>query len=264
MSNIIDEFKVFQDASGLAQLNPGEVSQNGSLFTLEYLITLLADHTATDEEKKAEIDRIGKLLKALEPEPGLTIRFQGSTEFESMDNTVAFLTFSALFDEGRFGQRLELRGQNRVTGPDQSNEADKNNKTWPLANALSLWQGPKNVWNNQHPDLYCQQGWWGRSPAMLGLIQMIQGKFVNPILWVSVLVGQFLGCTADASNTDARKLPYVMWQYLKTRSFFWKMAYKVWIWTMMKKCPEGMKTVYSIYYRNPNHPIRKWAKPFID
>lgn len=264
MSKIIEDFKEFQDAQGLQQLNPGEVSQNGSLFTVEYLITLLADDSSTEEEKKAEIERICKVLRGLEVLPGLTIRNWGSTEFESMDNTIAILTFSALFDEGRFAQRLELRGQNRTHGPDQSQDKEKNEKAWPWANALSLWRGPKNVWNNQNPNLFCLQGWFGRSPAMLGLIKMVQKKYCNPFLWLAVLVGQFLGCNAEPQNTDARKLNYVLWQFLKTRSLFWKMAYRVWIWTMMKKCPEGMKTVYEIYFKNPNHPMKKYAKPYID
>lgn len=267
MSKIIEDFKVFTDSEGLVQLNPGETSQNGSLFTLEYLIALLADDTSTEEEKKAEINRIGLALRALEKEPGLTVRFKNSTEFESMDNTVAFLTFSGLFDEGRFGQRLELRGMTRASDYDRTQDEEKNAKSWNFARILafitSLNPKPYNFWNNQHPDQFCQQGWWGRSPAMLGLIKMVQGKYVNPFLWLGVLIGQFLGCTSPPENTDARKLAYVLWQYLRKRSWFWELAYKVWCKILMSKCPEGMKTVYDIYFKNPDHPLKKYAKLYI-
>jgi hypothetical protein len=263
MSKIIDDFKVFQDVQGLVQIEPGQVSQNGSLITVESLLTILADSTSSQEEKDAEIAKVGTVLRSLETQPGLTIRNQGSTEYESMDNTIAILTYSGLFDQGRYGARMELRGGFRTTAPDQSQDADNNNKFWTYANILSLWQGPKYVWNNQHPDLFCNQGWFGRSPAMLGIIKMVQGKQVNPFLWISVMVGQFLGWNADPSNTDARKLPYVLWQYLRTRSFIWEMAYQVWVWLMMKKCTNGMKTVYAFWYRDPAHPMNIYPKESI-
>ena len=264
MSKIIDDFKVFEDKYGLTALNPGETSDNGALFTVEYLLTLLADSTSTDAEKQAEIARVMSVLKSLEPQPGLTVRSPGDTAFESMDNTVAFLTSSGLFDAGRFGARLEARGNTRMTGPDETQDSANNNKLWPWLNALSLWRGPNHIWNNQNPELFCLQGWWGRSPAMLGLMKMVQGETVSPFLWLAVLVGQFLGCNADESNTDARKLPYVTWQFLKNRSWFWKWAYKVWVWTLMRKCPNGMKSVYDTYYQNPDHPMHTYAKPYID
>jgi hypothetical protein len=179
-----------------------------------------------------------------------------------MDNTCALLTFSALFEKGGFAKRMLSRGLSRISYPDEYQDAEDNKKFFKIARILSLGLYPRWVFNNQHPTQFCLQGWFGRSPAMVGLIKMASGKWTNPFLWLSVLVGQFLGVFKPTGDTDARKLSYVVWQLLKKRSWFWKQAYKVWCWKLMKDYPNGMKDVYQIYYRNETHPIKTYSKAF--
>jgi hypothetical protein len=262
--SILDDFKVFRDRLGLNQLQPNETSQNGTLFTVEYLICLMGSGLVSQEEINEEAQRVRKaFFPQLERYHGLSVRFPESGEYESMDNTCALVTFSALFDNGEYSERMCSRGEQRVIAPDEAQDKENNTKFFKWAKIASLGLNPKWVFNNQNPMLFCLQGWFGRSPAMVGLIKMTAGRWVNPFLWISVMVGQFLGCFQPVQDTDARKLSYVNWQYLKTRSWIWRLAYKAWCWKLMKDYPEGMKSVYEIYYGNPSHPIRKYSVPFV-
>jgi len=266
--SLYQDFQKYIDKEGLTCLDTdgvkGYTSQNGVLFTMQYLFCLLAsgeDHSI----KLDEIDRIGKVFNSLEFKPGLTIRFSGSPEFDSMDNTCAWLTFSALFDEGKFADRMYQHGQNiRAVGVDETQDADKNAKYYPYAKWFNIltFGKVKNFWNSQNPDKFCFQGWFGRSPAMLGLLRMTSGRWCNPFLWLSVLVGQFAGAWKDPSDCDARTLSYINWQYLKTRSIFWRFAYKIWCNVLLSYYPKGMNDVYNRYYLDKNHPIIKYSKPF--
>jgi len=268
--SLYQDFKKYKDKNGLICLDTdgvkGYTTQNGVLFTMQYLFCLLA----SDEDfkiKLKEIDRIGKVFNKLEIKPGLTIRSSGSPEFDSMDNTCAWLTFSALFDEGKFADRMYEHGQNiRATGIDETQDADKNIKYYPYAKWFNIltFGKVKNFWNSQNPDKFCFQGWFGRSPAMLGLLRMTSGKHCNPFLWLSVLVGQFAGAWNDPNDCDARTLSYINWQYLKTRSLFWRLAYKLWCKILLKYYPNGMKDIYNKYYGDKNHPIIKYSRPFND
>jgi hypothetical protein len=266
--SLYQDFKKYIDADGLTCLNTdgvkGLTTQNGVLFTMQYLFCLLASDEHHDI-KLQEIDRIGKIFNHLEVKPGLTVRFTGSPEFDSMDNACAWLTFSALFDEGKFADRMLMHGQTIVaTGTDDTQDKEKNDKFYPYARLFNIltFGKVKNFWNSQNPDKFCFQGWFGRSPAMLGLLRMTSEKPCNPFLWLSVLVGQFAGAWNDVSDCDARTLSYINWQYLKTRSIFWTLAYKLWCNVLLRYYPKGMNDVYNRYYLDKNHPIIKYSKPF--
>lgn len=268
---LYQEFQKYLDKDGLTCLDTdgvkGHTTQNGVLFTMQYLFCLLAsdeDHSI----KLNEIDRIGKVFNNLEIKPGLTVRFTGSPEFDSMDNTCAWLTFSAMFDEGKFADRMYLHGQNTfATGVDDTQDKEKNEKFYPYAKWFNIntFGKVKNFWNSQHPDKFCFQGWFGRSPAMLGLLRMTSGRWCNPILWLSVLVGQFAGAWNDPYDSDARTLAYINWHYLRTRSIFWELAYKLWCKVLMKHYKNGMIDVYKQYYGDKGentHPLVKYSKPY--
>lgn len=267
--SLYNEFLKYRDGDGWNTLDTDGITggpcQNGALFTMQYLFVLLNSHDVPEDIKISEINRIGYVFLNLEEIPGLSKRTSTSNEFDSMDNTCAWLTFSALFDEGKYADRMYRHGQNtRANGYDITQDADKNAKFYPYAKWFNIFNfgKVKNFWNNNHPDLFCFQGWFGRSPAMLGLLRMTSNRWCNPFLWLSVLVGQFAGAWNHPNDCDARTLSYINWQYLKTRSVFWKLAYKLWCKILMTYYLEGMKTVYSKYYLDKNHPISKYSKPF--
>jgi hypothetical protein len=282
MSNLYQDFLKYRDKFGLNGLytrdGKGEPTQNGALFTLEYLICLVNDSETPDSVKKEEIERLRKVYESLETFPGVSSRVPGGDEFDSMDNTGAIATFSGLFDGGAYSRRSYEHGNTvHATGPDMGQASENNVKYYGIARwasilwcltPISLWRfirsgfKPKMFWNNNHPDQFCLAGWHGRSPGHIAYLRMTAGRWIGPIAFLSILVGQFLGCFKDVGDTDARKLPYCDWQFLKNRNILWKLSYKLWCYILMKQYPRGMIDVYSRYYNDPNHPIRQYSLPF--
>lgn len=267
MSRLIDEFRKYQDEHGLTSAytngTSGLPTQNGALFTIEYLLCLMADDETPQEEKIAELERIKKVLRSLEKYPGVSARKPGDEEFDSMDNAGALATFAGLFDDGGFSKRCYDHGANtRATGIDVTQDVEMSRRYIALAQALSGFQPPRFFWNVSHPDKWCFAGWHGRSPAHLAFLKMTAGRFVGPFGAFAVLVGQFIGLLTEHRNTDAKKLPYVNWQFLKTRSLFWRLSYKLWCFLLARSYPNGMIDVYDIYY-SKSHPIVTFSKKFI-
>ena len=271
---MFNQFLPYRDKYGMNQLTStdgvGDSSQNGALFTLEYLIYLVNDLETPDSLKQAEIERLREVYKSLESFPGVSARKPGDKEYDSMDNTGAIATFSGLFDGGRFSKLSYEHGdKTHATGIDMTQDPERNTRLFKIAcfssiihclhpRAMIRWIrsgfAPKHFWNNNTPDLFCMSGWHGRSLGHVAYLKMTAGKFVGPVGCLSILVGQFLGCFKNVNDTDARKLPYCSWQYLKTKGFVWKCFYKLWCFILIKQYKNGMQDVYKIYYPK-NHPI---------
>jgi hypothetical protein len=260
MSKIYEDFHLFRDKHGLNQINTAEgkgvTSQNGTLFTMQYLLCLLASDEASEAEKISEVNRVSALFKSLEVGKGLTVRYPRDREFESMDNSSAILTFSAVFDNGRFAKDMRERGRTqKCEGYDDiAGNVAMNKKFYPLALILGLGR-PRNYFNNNRPSYFCFFGWFGRSPGFMGLIDIASKGSTTWFRHIALLVGQFLGSSDPASNTDARTMSYIIWQFLKDKSFIHKMLYKVWTKKLYKVYPDGMSEVYNIYYKNRSHPL---------
>lgn len=264
MSKIYEDFHLYRDKFGLNQIDTvegkGVTSQNGTLFTMQYLLCLLASDETSIAEEISEVNRIKELFQSLEVQKGLTIRYPNDREFESMDNSSAILTFSAMFDNGRFAKDMREHGLTvKCTGYDTTQLVDMNKKVYPYLNILSLGR-IKNYWNNNNPDKFCFFGWYGRSPGFMGLIDIAAKGSTTWFRHVSLLVGQFLGWKSPSTNTDARTMSYIIWQFLKDKSFIHKYLYKVWTKQLFKVYPNGMKDVYKIYYRSETHPLVVYTK----
>jgi hypothetical protein len=278
-----EEAKQYRDKFGMNQLTHtngvGDVSQNGALFTLEYLIWLINDEDIPEDVKRAEIERLREVYKSLETFPGVSSRVPGGDEFDSMDNTGAIAAFSGLFDQGGYSKRAWEHGdRTHSTAIDMVQDPERNTKFYTIARIVTVMHclnpvamfrwiksgfTPKMFWNNNRPTEFCLFGWHGRSPGHMAFLKMSAGKFVGPFGLLSILVGQFLGCFTNKGNTDARKLPYCNWQFLKNRNFIWKLFYRLWCYILMKQYPNGMRDVYSIYYQDPEHFLRKYSKPYV-
>jgi len=265
--SLYDDFLKYRDIYGHNGLYTdgvnGQPTQNGALFSLEYLLCLLGDPNTPESIKQAEVMRLKQVYFMLEKFPGISSRVPGGTEFDSMDNTGAIATFSGLYDDGNFSKRSYAHGQNvKCDGISEDQDPAGNHKWYSLANLINLFRGPKNFWNCNEPTKFCLAGWHGRSPGHVAFLKMTAGKWVGPFGQLAILVGQFVGCFKDTGDTDARKLPYCNWQFLKQRNFLWNLFYKLWCHILMRQYKNGMRDVYSIYYGDPNHPIRTYSKPF--
>lgn len=268
MDSYLDFIK-YRDEYGLNGLDTNGIeglpTQNGALFTIEYLLCLLADHNIPESIKVSEVNRLKSVYLSLERFPGVSVRTPPSHEFDSMDNVGAICAFSGLFDDGGFSKRSYEHGATtRAEGIEDSQDSENSHKYYFVARALNLFRAPRFFWNNNHPKLFCFAGWHGRSPGHIAFMKMTAGKWVGPFGQLAILVSQFIGCFSDVNNTDARKLPYVNWQFLKHKNFVWKLLYKLWCHILMKQYVDGMKTVYTVYYRDPSHPLPKYSPKYID
>lgn len=266
---IYEYFLQYRDKYGLNQIKTenwiGEVSQNGTLATMEYLIVLLNDEDTSDKIKKTEIVRIKQVFESCEPLPGLSSRHPESFEIESMDNSTALLTFSALYGNREFAKRMLERGKNVVcTGIETERDDTKRIVMYYwLARLLNFFKKPKYYWNNTRPELFTFKGWFGRSPGFRGFLRHCATGEFGFLGGIWVFIGQFMGVFSPISDCDARKLPYVAWQYLKTINWFWALSYKVWCWILMRRCPNGMRDVYAYWYPDANQPIRIYSKTYV-
>lgn len=258
MSAIYDAFLPYRDNHGLNQIEKGVVSQNGALSTVEYLLCLHRNGGQT-EEFWDEVRRIFAVFKKLEPKPGLSIRFPGSTERDSMDNNAALLVFSRLFGGKDFAYRMRERGLKvRASTFDTTYDAELHARCWPWVMLLYLGK-PSQFWNNQRPDEFCFSGWFGRSPGFLGLIDLAYVEYTSIFRNLSLLVGQFLCLREPLDSTSDRKLSYVVWQMLITQGKTWRVAYWIWDKLLRRQYKNGMSDVYSIFYGS-DHPIVKYSR----
>src|ERR1035437_3444081 len=265
--SLYDDFKRYRDESGLNGLGTtgtsGSHTDNGALFTMEYLICLLGNPDTSDAVKQSELARLREVYLSLERFPGVSVRRPNDDDFDSMDNANSIATFSGLYDNGNYSKRSLSHGSNtRAEGIDQSRGAAASNKWYRLACILNLFRAPRYFWNNNTPTLFCFAGWHGRSPSQVPYLKLTAGKWIGPLGCLFVLIAQFAGCFSSTDNTDARKLPYVNWQFLKTKSFILRLFKKLWCWILIKQYPNGMKDVYSMYYQDVNHPLRAYTKSF--
>lgn len=270
-----EDFMKYRDKFGMNQLTTngteGDVSQNGALFTMEYLLCLLSyvyDEKGKVDQKmfliaQLEIQRLKAVYASLENKPGQSVRYPGSTETDSMDNDGSNLLFSMLFGNREFAMRHRDAGRNVQC---EGMEDGQNKWLYLLAKFVSTCQlasffKAKNYWNNQNPTKWNLNSWFGRSPGHLGWSDVCAQGSTTWFRGIGLWVGQMLSIFAKPGNTDAWKLAYVSWYYLKERGWIWRVGYNIWKAKLLKMYPNGMQDVYAIYYQDPNHPLRKYAKP---
>lgn len=254
---MLAEFGLYQDRFGLQGIQTdgtkGHQTQNGVLFTAEYLVAV------GDDLPILELQRALRAVWQCEVKPGLMHRNPESQEYDSMDNLCAVLALSILHRNIALPDRIRDHGLGvKCQGLVTSNVSPIDQKVYRWLRILKLGGMPKNYWNNLEPEKFNFYSWFGRSPGMMGLIDIAATGNTTMFRKFALMVGQFLGCFQPKENTDARKLPYVVWQALKLRGGLWALGYKLWTWKLMRDYPRGMKDVYQIYY-GPDYPLVKYS-----
>lgn len=261
--SVLEDFKKYRDDFGLNQITSdgtkGDTSQNGALFSLEYVICLMKREDVSTEDKAAEIRRLQGVFTSLEKEYGLVARYPGSDEFNAIDNTIAHLVFDWLYNDLSQSRRIEGRGALvRCSGIDDTQDEIRNKKMYPLAFILNLGK-VKNFWNINNADKFCFVGWLGRFPGFMGILDLVVKGRTSYFRAFILLVAQMLSCFDGRSNTSGTKLAYIVWELLKARGFVWEFGYNIWKYFFNKKYPGGPGEMYAIYYRNAEHPLAKYS-----
>ena len=148
--SILDEFALYRDKYGLNSLShtngEGHVTQNGTLFTMQYIICLKKH--ASSNIVHQEIERLKGVYKSCEAQPGLSKRHPDSDEYDSMDNQSAILTFSALYDDGRYAKDMVEYGENvRCEELDLAEKPEETKKWYKWARVINFFRAPNHCWN---------------------------------------------------------------------------------------------------------------------
>lgn len=243
------DFKTYQDIFGYTSLKPRETSQNGELFTVQYL--LIAEQVLPKPEFDAEVARIKLLFELSQAPCGLQNRYPGDREHNSMDNLTASLVFSALYDQNKSYAKF-IHAYSKTSGVTKCDTDNMSKKTWFLARLLNGFGPVRGVFNNADPHLFRLFSWFGRSPGFMGLIDMAATGRTSLFRKTALFMGQFLGLFQD--HHDGIILPYVTWQFLRTQSSWWERGYKFWLSRVNKKLPLGVQSAMNSYF-GVDHPL---------
>lgn len=264
---IVYDFENYKDKYGFYQLEPKQTSDNGVLFSTEALICMLADDSIDDVIKTGLLVGIQQTFNKCYNGDSIAnqTRYPGDTAYDSMDNYTARLTFTYLLNKripnyDHFAHAMKVWCFDKAPSVVDTNDPNSA-KTFLLAKIVGFGK-VRYAFNAMHPGQYCFTSWWGRSPALLGLMDIVADNRTSWFRNVSLAVGQFLGSFTPTNNLDGRTLSYVSWQVLKDRNRVWKFLYKLWVKKLMKQYPNGMQTVYAQYFSDKNHPIIKYSKAY--
>lgn len=255
---IISDFEPYKDEFGFVGLNgtnPSDTSDNGALFTLEYLLLL------SKEELILELPQISQAYNSLliRTDNGLvTRRFPGCERTDSMDNATAIILYDVLYASGTISKKIYSHGElTRARDIDSFQDLERSKKYYPLARALNLFREPRRFYNVR-PYSWSIQSWWGRSPGFMALLEIAATGKTSVWGNFALLVGQFMPLLSDRDGTSPIKLAYATWQFLKDRNLLWGLAYGIWQKMLKRRYPGGIADVYKIYF-GKMHPLSRYA-----
>lgn len=91
-------------------------------------------------------------------------------------------------------------------------------------------------------------------------------KWYKPYYWplaiITALVILLSNINDSASDTDSRRLAYLLTVAIAPYSLLCRLATKVWHKRLLKTYPNGMKDVYGVYFQpngTGNNPYSKWS-----
>lgn len=254
----LEAFKEHRDRYGLNQVrrsdDPLVVSENGVLFTVEYLMKLdsLVGSLEDLAEYMVEVKRVAEVFEATTWLPGLMRRFPGCIDQDSMDNHVARLSFDLKYNGGAFARDM-IRYQK-----EQRNDGHAGGSKWwhLLAKAVGLGRA-RYSYNPVHPNLFHWHGWFGRSPGFIGLVNIAAygsaSLFTRFAFWVGTVVSALF---TKKDDLDSWKLGYVALWGMRGRGLAWRFGEWIWKKRLLKFYPKGIVEVYARYY-GVDHPIAK-------
>lgn len=236
-----DEIVIFLDKNGLVAPNrvgPNGGSDNGPCFTSELYAMYKKSDQLTEQDKIDYAQKIGSCIDS-----------------------------NGLLNRVPIGQ---LDGQE---GPDDYYAVLNGCKS--MGNTSIPRKFLKSVvkylgfLNNENPGKKTLSSFLVRQPQLLAcMVAAAFPSFSNPLhffirliampLFFIAAVSIAISCVnAPASDTDARRLAWHLWQCTKPVSLMCRLAGKLWLRRLYRTYPDGMKGVAKLYYQN-GHPFAKY------
>lgn len=225
----------YVDGEGYVAPNPvipGQLrgSDNQTMFTSEYYILL-----TMNEGGLLSSDKNGweTLIRICMPKPGLTVRSPGDKNIDAPDNFYGVLAASKLLNRENVAQDMLTYGIRHLGFYDPTG-------TPGIKSGAFQWRQPQLLFA-----MLCAANvykWW---------------KFwLWPLMLYTALVITTSCWRVPTSNSDARRLPWLLIQTVKWDSVLCRWASSIWYKRLYKDYgPTGMKAVRSIYYKGDGiHP----------
>ena len=236
---------------------PATTGNFGALITTEYFFFL------DDSMKRMVVPAIKIALRNLEVQTTygcITIKYPNATGCNSIENMIALIMFSELFDDSRLSKKLyahcELTRANRI---DATEFPEENMRKYPLAWILSGFKPPNRFFNNRQFE-WSYKSWHGKN---LGFIALLELSAIDRLKWWKyVLIVYYLFSTLLNTNSNKTRANHLVWQWLKTRNKGWRLLYRLWTVILTKKYKNGLISIYQSEY-GPDHPLTKVAKDYL-
>lgn len=233
-----DEIIPYLDSNGLAEPEKGKPSNNGVMYTGEYIIMLIRNGECSLEDTRKYLNNMGKCMPIrglLQRNPDNSGGQEGPDDYLGLAaglHEIALTTTSV---------RLEMEA---------------------ILMARSIVNyGFKHlgVMNNEHPGTFTKGAWLLRQPQLTAAFLWTADLPVGPLLRLYVCLTILLaGFRAPKSDTDSRRLSWLLLQVAKRHSFICRLAGKVWLKRLRKDYGDlEMKAVADMSYE-PLHPFTKY------
>jgi len=220
----------YLDKDGLVTPAINVDSTNGVMYTSEYIIALIRNCEATDDDKS---NYIAKMMQCM-PKPGLLQRNQQNDG--GQEGPDDYLALAAALDE---------IGTNSSRG---------------CASLVARYALQHfGFMNNVNPGSFSWAAFLVRQLQLDAVTLWAAGYLVGPFLRIFCAILILCSNRGSVSGTTPWRLTWLMVQVASRHSWLCRMASKVWykrlygVWG-----PTGMKAVNSVYFQ-PTHPLSKYV-----
>lgn len=221
------------DTNGLVGPAKGQGSNNGVMYSSEFIIMLIRNGEAAPSDIDHYIERISACMKT----PGLLMRSpQNAGGQEGPDD---YYGLAAAIDE--------------------INSKNLEPAAMYLAYSTCLYAiNHLGCLNNEFPNTFQWSSFLVRQPQLDAVMLWAAGLPVGPILRLYTAISiLFAAKGLPINDTDPRRLSWLVVQVASRHSWICRMAAKVWYRRLHKDYPDGMKGVAALYYES-GHPFSKY------
>lgn len=222
------------DTNGLVGPAKGQGSNNGVMYSSEYIIMLIRNGEALPADIEHYLQQISVCMKA----PGLLMRSpQNAGGQEGPDD---YYALAAALNE--IHKAYDLNGDARK-----------------IAYSIVLYAIKHlGCLNNEFPNTFQWSAFLIRQPQLDAVMLWAAGLPVGPMLRLYTAISiLFAARGASLSDTDPRRLSWLVVQVASRHSWLCRMASKLWYKRLYKDYPSGMRGVAAWYFE-AGHPFSKY------
>ncbi len=114
-------------------------------------------------------------------------------------------------------------------------------------------------WNTENPGVWTRRSFFGRIPSHVAFVKACAKYHISLLDSLYASIAYLYDCFVSRDETNGRCLLYLRQKVLKGKSKVLDLSINLWKYVMMKKYPDGLKGLYTVYFKD-HHPITQFAK----